>query len=159
MSPECVCSKYPTDNFLYHFENAYISWKQKHTVFVHVSLNATELLLSAPFSRIVGAFTAWSSDTLAKNICLVLIIMSVLLKSCILNNFGLNFLYTVFWAHTSEARAQKAAVTWYASTKLSSLLMLKLSNTHKFMLKTHVSYKNSCYVCESKQLGIKSRLY
>ncbi len=44
--------KYPTDNVLYHFEIAYIQWKQKHAVFVHVSLNANELLLPAPFSRI-----------------------------------------------------------------------------------------------------------
>ncbi len=45
-------SKHPTDLLLYHFENAYFEWKQKHAVFVHVSLNANELLLPAPFSRI-----------------------------------------------------------------------------------------------------------
>ncbi len=37
---------------LYHFENAYFEWKQKHAVFMHVSLNANELLLPAPFFRI-----------------------------------------------------------------------------------------------------------
>ncbi len=45
-------SKYPTDNLLYHFENAYFDWKQKHAVFAHASLNANELLLTTPFSRI-----------------------------------------------------------------------------------------------------------
>ncbi len=38
-----------TPQILYHFENAYIEWKQKQAVFVHVSLNANELLLPTPF--------------------------------------------------------------------------------------------------------------
>ncbi len=29
----------------------YLEWKQKHAVLVHVSLNANELLLPAPFSQ------------------------------------------------------------------------------------------------------------
>ncbi len=33
-----LSSKYPTDHLLYDFENAYFEWKQKHCVFVHVSL-------------------------------------------------------------------------------------------------------------------------
>ncbi len=133
-------SKYPTDNLLHHFENAYFEWKQKHVVFMHVSLNANELLLPAPFPEWDCAFTAGTSCTLLKNTCLVLIIMYIALKSCILNHISLNLWYRVFWAHTSEAHAQKAAVTWHVSTKLSSLsclIVLKLSNTHKFMLKTH----------------------
>ncbi len=44
--------KYPTDHLLYHFVKAYFELKQKHAVFVHVSLNANELLLPAPFFRI-----------------------------------------------------------------------------------------------------------
>ncbi len=36
-----------------HFKNGCFEWKQKHVVFMHVSLNANELLLPAPFSRIV----------------------------------------------------------------------------------------------------------
>lgn len=52
---------------LYHFENAYY---------------ANELLLPSPFS-IIGLY---KSDTLIKekNICLVFIITSIALKSCIL---------------------------------------------------------------------------
>ncbi len=44
--------KIPPDHLLYHFENAYFVRKQKHAVFMHVSLNANELLLPAPFSGI-----------------------------------------------------------------------------------------------------------
>ncbi len=40
-------SKYPTDHLLYHFENVNFEWK----LFVHVSLNANEMLLPTPFSR------------------------------------------------------------------------------------------------------------
>ncbi len=36
--------------------------------------------------------------------------MFIMLKSCVLNHISLNFLYTVFWVHTSEAHGQKAAV-------------------------------------------------
>ncbi len=139
-----VSSKYPTDHLLFHFENAYFGWKQKHAVFMHFSLNANELLLPAPFSRIGLCLYSLYVRYSAKNICLVLIIMSIALKSCILNHIRLNFWYTVFWTHTSEARAQKAAVT--RNTKLSSLsclIALKLSNTHKFMLKTHELQKQS----------------
>ncbi len=45
-------SKYPTDHLWHHFENAYFEWKHTQAVFVHVSLNANELLLPAPFYRI-----------------------------------------------------------------------------------------------------------
>ncbi len=38
--------KYPTDNLLYHFENAYFEWKQKRAVFMHVSLNVNEMLFN-----------------------------------------------------------------------------------------------------------------
>ncbi len=70
--------KYPTDNLLYHFENAYFEWKQKRAIFMHVSLNVNEML----FNDGCG-FT----DTLLKNnICLVLIIIFIVLKSCILNH-------------------------------------------------------------------------
>ncbi len=47
----CPQNFQPTDNLSYYFENAYVKWKQKRAVFVHVSLNANELLLPAPFSR------------------------------------------------------------------------------------------------------------
>ncbi len=43
--PECVCEFSaqklkipPTDHLLYHFENGYFEWKQKHAIFLHVSL-------------------------------------------------------------------------------------------------------------------------
>ncbi len=52
-----------------------------------------------------------------------------------LNHISLDFWYTVFWVHTSEAHGQKAAVTACEQTKFSF--------THKFTLKTHTSYKNS----------------
>ncbi len=89
----------------------------------------------------------------AKNISLVLIIMSIGLKSGVLKPDHFTFLiYTVFWAHTS---GQRAAVTWHVNTKLSSLsclIVLKLSNTLKFMLKNTRVTKS---VCEGKQLGKK----
>ncbi len=51
VSPGSVCdvSAQNTPQILYHFENAYIEWKQKQAVFVHVSLNANELLLPTSF--------------------------------------------------------------------------------------------------------------
>ncbi len=48
---------------------------------------------------------------LLKTNVLVLIIMFITLKSCVLNHISLNFWYTVFWVHTSEAHGPKAAVT------------------------------------------------
>ncbi len=133
-------SKYLTDHLLYIFENAYSEWKQKHTVFVHVSLNANELLLPAPFSSIgLCLYSSYLRYSAKKNMFgfdyHVYRAEIMHFKPCYLN-----FWYTVSWAHTSEARAQKAAVTWHVGTKLSSLsclIVLKLSNTHKFMLKTH----------------------
>ncbi len=55
--PECVCEVSAqklkiSPQILYHFENDYFEWKQKHAIFMHVPLNANELLLPAPFSRI-----------------------------------------------------------------------------------------------------------
>ncbi len=63
-----------------------------------------------------------------------------------------------FWAQTSEA--QKAAVI--GTTKLRSLsylTVLKLSNTHKFMLTTHTLQKIIGYICEGEQLGEKLHVY
>ncbi len=78
ISPRCLQNvsvkfqlKYPTDHLLYHFENACFGWKQKRSVSVHVSLNANELLLPAPFSK--SGLCLHSSDTLL--ICLVRIIV------------------------------------------------------------------------------------
>ncbi len=126
-------------SFLYHFENADFVWKQKHAVFVHVSLNANEL--PRPFSRI--GLCLYSSNLRWSAKKYILIIMSVVLKSCIKSHNSLNFC------------AQKAAVIQHVSTKLSSLsclIALKQSNTHKFMLITWIRYKNTVgYVCESKQ--------
>ncbi len=65
----CLCSfssKYLTDNCIYHVEYAYFEWKQKFAVFVHVSLNANELVHLAPFSRIDCASIAHTSNTLPK---------------------------------------------------------------------------------------------
>ncbi len=74
--------KYPTDHLLFHFEHAYFEWKQKHTVFVHVSLNANELfLLPTPFSRIGLWLFSYLRHSGEKNICLVFIIMSIMLKT------------------------------------------------------------------------------
>ncbi len=54
-----------------------------------------------------------------------------------------------FSERTHLKPAQKAAVTWNVKTKLSSLsclIALKLSITHKLMLKPHTSNKN-CRLC------------
>ncbi len=57
-------------------------WKQKRVVFVHVSLNANELLLPALFSRIGlclhSLYLRYSANFF------LIIIMSIALKSCIL---------------------------------------------------------------------------
>ncbi len=62
--------------------------------------------------------------------CLVLIIMSITLKTCI-NHISLNFRYSRFLsAHT-------------ACDSLSCLVVLKLSNTRKFVKNTHKLQKQS----------------
>ncbi len=68
VSPKCVSSKYSTDH-LYNLENAYyFEWKKKRTVFVHVSLNANEILLPAPFSRIGLCFYSLSQILCQKHL-------------------------------------------------------------------------------------------
>ncbi len=56
VSPECVCeiSTQNTPQIINNIilKNAYFEWKQKNAVFMQASLNANELLLPAPFSRI-----------------------------------------------------------------------------------------------------------
>jgi len=70
------------------------------------------------------------------------------------------FRYKVFWVHTSEAHAQKAAVTWHVSTKLSLyLIVLKLSNTHVYVKYNTKVTKTVNFVYEGKQLGNKLYVY
>ncbi len=57
----------------YKKENAYFEWKQKHAVFMHSSLNANELLLPAPFSRIGLCLYSSYLDTLLKKTEIVLL--------------------------------------------------------------------------------------
>ncbi len=108
MSPESVAfsSKYPTG------ENAYFEWKQKRTVFLHLYLNANKLLLPRPFSRI-AAFTACISDTLLKNICLVLIIMLILLKSCVLKPYPFNLISTHIRSTCTESVCHRKQVLFH----------------------------------------------
>ncbi len=56
------------DNLWCHFENAYFEWKQKHAVFVHVSLNANELLLPAPFSRMLWLYSSYLRYSAKKHV-------------------------------------------------------------------------------------------
>ncbi len=90
MSPESVAfsSKYPTG------ENAYFEWKQKRTVFLHLYLNAKKPAATPPLFQNRAVFTACISDTLLKTICLVLIIMLIVLKSCVLNPYPFNLIST-----------------------------------------------------------------
>ncbi len=116
--------KYPTDNSLYHFENTYFVWKQKHAFVMNVSLNANELMLPAQFSRI--------------GLCLYSLYLRYSAKRYL---FGFDYyVYHAEIMHTSEARAQKADVTWCVSTIsfLPCLIAHRLSITHiKPTLKTH----------------------
>ncbi len=73
--------------------------------------------------------------------------------------------YKFFWykffpsAHIQSECTESGCYT--ACSKLSSLsclIVFKLSNTHKFMLKTWVK-KTVSYVCEGKQLGKKLHIY
>ncbi len=124
MSPECVCevSAQNTPQIIYYIilKISYFEWKQKHAIHVRIGL------------CLYSSFLRYSAKK-----HLVFIIISVVLKSSVLNCISFNFWYMVFWALNT------------LSTKLSSLssyIALKLSNTHKFMLKTHMSYKNSVNV-------------
>ncbi len=115
-----------------------------------ITLPGSDIILP-PLYRAVT--TAHTSDTPPKNICLVLIIMSISLKWCVLKPNQFKLLIYVFWAHTSEACAQKAAVT-------RLVLFLVLLRLNCQILKTHVSYKNTVgYVCEGKKLGKKLHVY
>ncbi len=103
-------------HLLFQFENACFELKQKQAVFVLVSLNANELLLSALFSRI-GLCLDISYRRYSAKKTYVLIIMSIMLKTCVLMPYQFKRLIycMVFWEHTSEGRTQKAAVTWHVS--------------------------------------------
>ncbi len=59
-------SKYPTDHLLYHFENAYFEWKQKHAVFRACLFKCKWAAALRPFSRIE---LCHYSLYLLKNIC------------------------------------------------------------------------------------------
>ncbi len=48
----CLLIVSSKDHLLYHFENAHFEWKQKHAVFVHVSLNTNEQLPATLIFRI-----------------------------------------------------------------------------------------------------------
>ncbi len=115
-------SKYPTDHLLWYLENAYFWMEAEKQFFLQnraVPLQLVPQILCQKNKK-----------------HLVLNIVSIMLKSCVLNHISLNFWYTIFWVHRSKACAQKAAVTRHVSTKLSSLscsIVLKLSNTHKFI--------------------------
>ncbi len=76
--------------------------------------------------------------------------MSITLKSCVLKPYQFKLLiYGFLSAHRKQ----------YLSS-LSSLIVLKLSNTRKFMLKMHTSYKNTVgYASGGKQLGKKLHVY
>ncbi len=116
MSPECVCE---------------------------VSAQKTTQWAAAPCPLLqnMAVFTVGSSDNLQKIFCLVLMIMSIMLKSCIFNHISLKILiYGFLSAHT-----QKMAVTQHVSTKLSylsCLIVLKHYYTHKFMRKTYELQKS-----------------
>ncbi len=102
---------------------------------------------SCPLSRIeLRHFSSY----LLKTSVLFLIIMFIALKSCVLNHISLNFWYTVFWVHTSEAHGQKAAVT-ELETKFSI-------HTQDYVKNTRVT-KAIGYFCEGKHLGNKLHDY
>ncbi len=98
-------SNYPTYHLLYNFENAYFKWNQKLAVFVHVSLNANELLLPALFFQNRAVPLQLIPQILCqKNTCLVLIIMYIALKSCVFNHISLNFWYTVRFSERTHPK-------------------------------------------------------
>ncbi len=77
-----------------------------------------------PFSRIGPCLYSSYLGYSAKKHLFLFWLSCLSLKSCILNHISLNLWYTVFWVHTSEANAQKAAVTRHVSAKLGSLSCL-----------------------------------
>ncbi len=117
---------------------------------------------SLPSLQNMAVFTVGSSDHLQKIFCLVLMIMSITLNSCIFNHISLKILiYGFLSAHIRSTHTQKMAVTQHVSTKLSylsCLIVLKQSNTHKFMRKTYELQKKSV-MSEGKQLGKKLHVY
>ncbi len=80
-----------------------------------------------PLSRIGLCLYSCTSDTLLKKICLVLIIMSIVLKSCILNSISLKLLIDerqFLSAQHPKHTHKKRLFTLHVSTKLSSLSCL-----------------------------------
>ncbi len=77
-----------------------------------------------PFSRIGPCVYSSYLGYSAKKHLFLFWLSCLSLKSCILNHISLNLWYTVFWVHTSEANAQKAAVTRHVCAKLGTLSCL-----------------------------------
>ncbi len=61
----------------------------------------------------------------------------------------LNIWNTVFWVHASEARAQKDAVAWHVSTKVSSLscLIVLKGIVHPKNVNSVINYKREFFLC------------
>ncbi len=126
MSPECVCE---------------VSAEKTTHLF-----KCKWAAAPCPLLQNMAVFTVGSSDNLQKIFCLVLMIMSITLNSCIFNHISLKILiYGFLSAHIRSTHTQKMAVTQHVSTKrsyLSCLIVLKRSNTHKFMRKTYELQKS-----------------
>ncbi len=153
MSPECVCEGSSQNNphIIYYIilNMPILSGSNKQAVLVHVSLKCKWAAVPHPFFQNRAAPLQLVPKISAKNICLVLITMSIALKSS--NWKPYQFKLDIRFVRMC---AQKQA-KWHVSTKpssLSCLIALKLSNTHKLQ-------KHSCYVYEVKQLGNKLHVY
>ncbi len=94
-------SKYLAYHILYHFENAYFEWKQTPCCFHACLFKCKWAAAPRPLFQKRAVFlqlrySAINMFDFDYHVCHAEII--------------LNFWYTVFWAHTSEAYAQKASV-------------------------------------------------
>ncbi len=145
-----MCLWSSAQNTSHHFENAYFEWKQEQSVFVHVSLNANELLFPAPFSRIELRLYRSYLRYCAKNICLVLIIMSIALNSCVLKPYQFKRLCAHIWRDGSLLIRQYtstvvggACKTWH---HFLQILQMALSET-LILIFGGIKKKRSRWIC------------
>ncbi len=108
-------------------QNTRLFWVEAEAgCFAHVSLNANERC-PHPFSRIVLCLYSFYLQISAKiNICLVLIIMSMVLKSCVLKSYQFKLLIHSFLsAHIRGTRTERGCDTE------ASKLVLGMSGTSR----------------------------
>ncbi len=135
VSPGCVCgvSAHNTPQIIY-----YIILKMPIlSGSVHVSLNVNELLLPAHFSRIwLFLYSSYLRYSAKKIICLVMIIMSIVLKSCVLKPYQFKLLIYGFLSAQKAWHVCNNQVLFHVLLRLSCHIHTSLCWKNTWATKT-----------------------